>query len=101
MYLIQLLLPTTDNDGKEFPEETMRQVQEELCERFGGLTAYSRAPAKGLWAHDGTRQKDDIVTVEVMAGELNERWWHEFRQRLEKLLGQDELVIRAHEIRKL
>jgi hypothetical protein len=79
----------------------MRAVQAELCERFGGLTAYSRAPAKGIWAHDGERQKDDIVTVEVMADKLDENWWREFRARLEKLFGQEELIIRAHEIGKL
>ena len=49
MYLVQLLLPVTDNGGNEFPESVMRSVQAELCERFGGLTAYSRAPAKGIW----------------------------------------------------
>jgi hypothetical protein len=101
MYLVQLLLPVTDNEGNDFPEQVMRDVQTELCERFGGLTAYSRAPAKGIWAHDGARQKDDIATVEVMADELDEDWWVDFRKRLEKLLGQEELVIRAHEIRKL
>ena len=52
-------------------------------------------------AHDGTRQKDDIVTVEVMADGLDENWWRDFRKRLEKLLGQEELVVRAHEIRTL
>jgi hypothetical protein len=32
-----------------FPDDLMRGIQCELSERFGGLTAYARAPAKGIW----------------------------------------------------
>lgn len=99
MHIVQLLLPLADNQGRPFPESLLREVREELVSRFGGLTAYGRAPALGVWSHEGTRQKDDIVVVEVMVESLDEAWWRGFRRRLEDLLAQDEVVVRAFEIR--
>ncbi|HEY0104846.1 MAG TPA: hypothetical protein VGB91_02090 [Rhizomicrobium sp.] len=101
MHLIQILLPLADNEGREFPEETLRGIHAELAARFGGLTAYSRSPARGIWKSGPDEQKDDIVIVEVMAQALDEKWWTDLRSHLEKLLGQEEIVIRATEIRKL
>ncbi len=98
MHIVQILLPLADNLGQPFPESLLGDVREELVSRFGGLTAYGRAPALGVWAHEGARQKDDIVVVEVMVGNLDEVWWRSFRVRLEKLLAQEEVVVRAFEI---
>jgi hypothetical protein len=36
-----------------------------------------------------------------MADQLDEAWWEALRHRLEKQFQQDELVVRAHEIRRL
>src|SRR4051794_10736781 len=101
MYLVQILLPLADNEGKAFSEPTLQGIRTELFERFGGLTAYLRAPALGAWAKDGTEKSDDIAIVEVMAQTLDEAWWSSFRARLEAMLHQDEVVIRAQEIQKL
>jgi hypothetical protein len=49
MYLIQVLLPLKDNDGRPYEPEMFRGVADELTERFGGLTAHTQAPAEGLW----------------------------------------------------
>ena len=46
MYLIHILLPLNDNEGRPHGRELLRAV--ELTERFGGLTAHTRAPAEGL-----------------------------------------------------
>jgi hypothetical protein len=100
-HLIQILLPLADNDGVPFPETLLRQLQAELAGRFGRLTAYSRVPAKGVWTHDGQRQADDIIVVEVMADQLDEEWWRLFRRRLEELLRQEKIVVRAQEIQNL
>ena len=101
MYLVQILLPLADNAGKPFPEKTLREIQSELVERFGGLTAHTRAPAKGVWTGGGGELKDDIVIVEVMTDTLDELWWRKFRKRLEDLLRQEKVVIRAQEMRTL
>ena len=58
MRLIQILLPTHDNDGQPFPHATFATVRRELTDAFGGVTAYTRAPATARpWrsASDRTR----------------------------------------------
>ena len=55
MHLIQILLPLNDNEGAPFDPDLYRDVREELSSRFGGLTAFTRAPAEGHWEDDGKR----------------------------------------------
>jgi hypothetical protein len=102
MHLIHVLLPLADNEGKPLPGTLFRTVAEELAEKFGGLTAHTRAPAEGLWK-DGSSgtDKDDIVIYEVMAEELDEGWWKTYRGRLEKRFEQEKVVVRAQVIRVL
>jgi hypothetical protein len=101
-HLVQLLLPVTDAGGKPFPRSLYEQVAHELTERFGGLTAYARAPAAGLWEErPGKTTRDDIVVYEVMVDELDAPWWAGYRTTLEVRFAQDELVVRAQRIRRL
>jgi hypothetical protein len=101
MHLVHLLLPLADNAGNPFPADILKGIQTELSQRFGGLTAYTRTPAKGVWTQGGDQQEDDIVVAEVMAQTLDETWWREFRRRLEDILGQEKIVVRAQEMRIL
>src|SRR5690242_784742 len=102
MFLVQILLPLRDMAGDAFPASHYVGVREELTERFGGLTAYSRAPAEGLWDDpQDRRQRDDIVIYEVMVADLDRAWWSGFRRRLESQFEQQELVIRSQEIERL
>jgi hypothetical protein len=102
MYLVQLLLPLFGRNGQRFERTRYEEVTRELTERFGGLTAYARAPAKGLWEErPGRTMQDDIVVYEVMVDRLDTQWWAEYRQALEARFEQDELVVRAHESRRL
>lgn len=102
MHLVQILLPLYDKGGVRFAQPLYDAVAHELTERFGGLTAYVRAPAAGLWQEgDGRTQRDDIVVYEVMADSLEPEWWAAYRAALEKRFDQDELVVRALETRRL
>lgn len=103
MHLVQLLLPLYDNTGRATPGTELRRVRDELTERFGGITVHSRAPAEGLWEEpdDGERVRDDVVIYEVMVDELDAEWWGPYRESLERRLRQEELVVRALEIRRL
>jgi hypothetical protein len=62
---------------------------------FGGLTAYTRAPAEGVWESGTTLKRDDIVVVEVMVDSLDRTWWVAYRRDLERLFRQDQIVLRA------
>ena len=97
MQLIQILLPLYDNAGEPLPAELFTEVRQELADRFGGLTTYSRAPAQGLWKDEGETHHDDIVVFEVMAAQLDAAWWREYRRTLETKFRQREIVIRAQE----
>lgn len=102
MNLVQLLLPLYAPDGTRFPASHFEGVAHELTGRFGGLTAYARAPAEGLWQeHRGRTHHDEIVVYEVMVDDLDEGWWREYRSELQTRFRQRELVVRAQEIRRL
>jgi hypothetical protein len=98
MHLVQILLPLSDNAGNRFPRELYGRVRSELTERFGGLTAFTRAPAEGLWTEGGETSRDEIVIFEVMTKELDRDWWRSYRRDLEGRFRQDVIVIRAQAI---
>lgn len=99
MHLIEIFLPVSDNQGREQSNELFAQVRQELIDRFGGLTAFTRSPAKGLWqSDDKDAQRDDIVIYEVMAESLDRAWWREYKLELERRFEQEEMVIRSHQI---
>jgi len=67
-----------------------------LTERFGGVTAYMRSPATGLWRKDtGAVDRDEVVTVEVMVEQLDHGWWREYCRQLARSFRQKSLVVRA------
>lgn len=102
MYLIQLLLPLADNDGVAFPRSAFERVRNELTDRHGGVTAYLRAPAVGLWQEaPGQVSRDDVVIYEVMTPALDRAQWAAYRAQLEARFRQAELVVRASEIERL
>lgn len=101
MHLIEILLPLRDNDGKPFGRDLFAQVREELVEAFGGLTAFMRSPAEGLWEEGGERSRDEIAVVEVMTETLDRGWWERYRESLERRFRQDEVVIRATTVERL
>ena len=102
IHLVQLLLPLYDNAGRAFPAVHYAAVRDELTARFGGLTAYSRAPAQGLWQESqGPPKRDDIIVYEVMTDALDRAWWSEYRRALERRFSQHELIIRSQEVERL
>jgi len=102
VHLVQLLLPLRDNDGVPFPRADFEQVRVELTERYGGVTAYLRSPASGVWRDEGGEEaRDEVVMVEVMVGKLQRQSWAEYRRVLERRFRQAELVVRALRIDRL
>jgi hypothetical protein len=106
MYLVELILPVSDNQGAQFPRSHFDRVRDELVERFGGVTAFLRSPAEGVWKESPRGQeaaavRDDVVIFEVMADALDRSWWHRYRLDLTARFAQDELVVRATLIERL
>jgi hypothetical protein len=101
VHLVEILLPVTDNEGQPFDAHKYADVREELTCRFGGITAFTRAPGQGSVHAKGAMVHDDIVVFEVMTETLDRPWWEAYRQRLELIFSQDEIVIRAVAITRL
>ncbi len=100
--LVQLFLPVRDNQGSAFPKAAFDQVRKELTDQFGGVTAFARAPAVGLWDDDdGDVQRDDVVLFEVMADDIDRQWWRTYGDQLKLRFRQEEILIRATAVERL
>ena len=100
-HLVQILLPLHDNTGMLYAETAFEHVIGELTRHFGGVTAYTRTPAQGRWREAGGVMADDMIAVEVLVEDLDERWWRKYRERLETDFRQQEVMIRAHQVCRL
>lgn len=99
MHLIQLFLPVYDNAGQAFDRAMFDAVRRELTDRFGGATAFARAPARGDWEDDeGDVQRDDVILFEAMAESLDRDWWADYRRTLEQRFQQDVVLVRATQV---
>jgi hypothetical protein len=95
MVLIQLLLPTTGPNGDE-SRARLAETRRELADRYKGVTAYVRAPAKGLWtAPDGRTEADDVVMVEVVTEMFDREWWRAYAEKLAQRFQQETIHVRA------
>lgn len=96
MYLIQILIPVFDPEGNRFERGRFENLRVRLTECFGGLTAFVRSPALGLWKdEDGTTERDDMILVEVMVEAFDRDWWSAYRAELERDFRQEEILVRA------
>jgi hypothetical protein len=95
MYLVEILLPLYDNEGQPFGRSDFDRVRDELAETFGGVTAFRRSPAEGVWADDGEQSRDRVVIYEVMADALDRAWWQAYRRALEGRFRQERILMRA------
>lgn len=99
MHLIQLFLPVYDNAGRAFARSMFDSVRGELTDRFGGATAFARAPARGDWEDgEGDVQRDDVILFETMVEALERDWWARYRKELERRFRQDKVLIRAIQV---
>lgn len=98
MHLFEVFLPVTDRTTIAGEVERLSRL---LTDKFGGVTAFKRSAAEGLWKDEGAVVRDEIVIVEVMADAIDRAWWYALRKDLEARLHQDEIVIRTHAIERL
>jgi hypothetical protein len=99
MMLLQIFLPLYDNAGRPQPQSVFATTRDELTAAFGGLTAYTRAPAQGLWeAPSGTTTRDDLVIYEVLCPGADAAWWRAYRSTLEQRFRQETVLVRGQEV---
>lgn len=102
MVLIQMLLPTRSSEGPAFSDELILQTREELLDRFGGLTAYVRAPAAGVWTSPrGEVDADSVVLIEVLSDVFDRTWWRAYADTLKQRFKQESIHIRASDVELL
>ena len=102
MYLVEFLIPTFDNEGRHFPTQEFDRIRRELTDRFGGVTAFLRSPAVGLWTDEGGQiRRDELAIFEVMTDALDREWWRDYREQLERRFRQQEIVVRASRFDRL
>ncbi|MBK5356058.1 hypothetical protein JFU37_26660 [Pseudomonas sp. TH41] len=96
MHLIEIFLPLNTNDGTPQPVELFRRVREQLADQFGGVTAFTRNPAKGIsLLEDNEKSEDDIIVYEVMVEAVDRLWWQSYKRDLEERFQQEDILIRA------
>ncbi|TKC07120.1 inorganic diphosphatase [Pedobacter frigoris] len=97
--LVEIFLPLRDAKGEVFPEKKYAELRHELTAKFGGLTEYSRNPAKGFWKPDaGKAEHDELLVFEVMCAEIDTKFWDKLKLRLLKIFKQDSIVIRCSQV---
>jgi hypothetical protein len=99
MKLLQIFLPLYNNQGLPFPRALFDNIREDLAKQFGGVTAFVRSPAVGVWENDaGAVCHDDVILFEVIVNAVDRDWWSSYRGKLERQFSQDTILIRATEI---
>jgi hypothetical protein len=95
-YLIQILLPRVRTNNEPIDESLFAETRRELIHEFGGITAYTRAPAQGVWTSpEGRVERDDVVMVEVVTEAFDREWWRAFSATLETRFAQESIHVRA------
>ncbi|MBC7913706.1 MAG: hypothetical protein H7Y07_06245 [Pyrinomonadaceae bacterium] len=96
MQQIQIFLPLYNENGEAFSKHYYSSLKEDLTDKFGGITIYTRSPAIGFWKENETKiVKDEIIIYEIMAESVDKDWWQRCRNGLEKLFRQDQIIIRT------
>jgi hypothetical protein len=102
VHLIQVLLPARVSQHDQAEPDPVAKTRGELIETFGGLTAYLRTPALGVWtAPDGGHAQDEVVMVEVVAEHFDRAWWQEYSRRLARRFAQETIHVRAIQVELL
>jgi len=101
---VEIYLPLDYNDGRPIPESRYVSIQQELLNRFGGVTSVQRQfPLQGIWQSGTEIYHDRVVVVSVM--DFREetqleclRYLERLKGRLKKKFDQLEILIAVAEL---
>jgi hypothetical protein len=101
---IEIYLPLDYNDGRPIPDTKYVSLQQELLDRFGGVTSTQRQfPLQGVW-QSGTEVYQDRVVVFSVMNFRDEtpmeslRFLERLKARLKKKFDQLEILITVTEL---
>lgn len=92
----EIYLPSRRRDGGRIPSAELEEIKSELKETFGGYTAMGAC--EGTWKTNSQESRDDIVILRILDDGSTSFDMTAFRERIEKSLEQDRLLISAREI---
>ena len=101
---IEIYLPLDYNDGRPIPESKYVSIQQELLNRFGGVTSVQRQfPLHGVWKSGTDIYHDRVVVFSVMDFRDETqleclRHLERLKGRLKKKLDQLEILITVAEL---
>lgn len=101
---VEIYLPLDYNDGRPIPESKYISLQQELLNRFGGVTSIQRQfPLQGLWQSGTQTFHDRVVVFSVLdfrGGTQLEslRYLERLQRRLKKKFDQLEILITVAEL---
>lgn len=101
---IEIFLPLEYNDGRPIAEQKYISLQQELLNRFGGVTSLQRQfPLRGMWRTGSDIYQDRVVVFTVMdyrEGTQIEclRYLERLKGRLKKKFDQLEILITVVEM---
>jgi hypothetical protein len=83
---IEIYVPLDSNDGRPIPESKYVSLQQELLNRFGGVTSVQRQfPLQGVWKSATDIYHDRVVVFSIM--DFREETQLECLRYLERLKG--------------
>jgi hypothetical protein len=101
---VEIYLPLDYNDGRPIPESKYVTLQQELLDRFGGVTSTQRQfPLQGVWQSGTEVYQDRVVVFSVMSfrdeTQLESlRFLERLKVRLKKKFDQLEVLITVTEL---
>jgi hypothetical protein len=102
MQLVQIFLPLYDNNKQLFHKSVFEDLCTKLKDKFGGVTLYRNSPTEGLWKDEtGKTNYDELIIAEIMIEELDKEWWKQYKQSLEQIFKQEQILIRCFLFEKL
>jgi hypothetical protein len=101
---IEIDLPLDYNDGRPIPDSKYVSIQQELLNRFGGVTSVQRQfPLQGVWQSGTDIYHDRVVVFSVMDFREESqleclRYLERLKGRLKKKFDQLEILIAVAEL---
>ncbi|MFM9959885.1 MAG: hypothetical protein ACKV2Q_01525 [Planctomycetaceae bacterium] len=83
-----VLIPTTDNGGKPFPQSKLIRIIDRFNEQFGGSSV--EGPVFGSWKNDrGEIMRDTLLKLSVVTSDDREEEARRMVRRIRRELKQD------------